>query len=56
LLGHHPHLLASPALLQVSHDGKPINWDQWAITCDDPKFNGTGNPDSGDDYEAAPGD
>ncbi|KAI3436462.1 hypothetical protein D9Q98_005879 [Chlorella vulgaris] len=38
----------------VSHDGKPINWDQWAITCDDPKFNGTGNPDSGDDYEAAP--
>lgn len=29
---------------------------RWAITSDDPKFRGTGNKDSGDDYEAAPGE
>ncbi|EFN58641.1 hypothetical protein CHLNCDRAFT_29945 [Chlorella variabilis] len=27
---------------------------RWAITCDDPVFQGTGNKDSGDDYAAAP--
>mmetsp|Transcript_16212 Transcript_16212/g.38421 ORF Transcript_16212/g.38421 Transcript_16212/m.38421 type:complete len:378 (-) Transcript_16212:11-1144(-) len=31
-----------------------IDWDKWAITSDDPKFNGTGNPDSGADFEGAP--
>jgi alpha-amylase len=38
----------------VDHNGRPINWDKWAITSDDPKFRGTGGKDSGDDYEAAP--
>ncbi len=27
---------------------------QWAITSSDPHFNGTGNPDTGDDYGPAP--
>ena len=40
----------------MTHDGRKINWGQWAITSDDPKFDGTGNKDSGDDYEAAPGE
>ena len=39
----------------MTHDGKRINWGEWAITSDDPSFSGTGNKDSGDDYEAAPG-
>ncbi|KAL4441004.1 hypothetical protein ABPG77_010435 [Micractinium sp. CCAP 211/92] len=38
----------------IDHAGKPIDWAQWAITSDDPVFRGTGNKDSGDDYEAAP--
>ncbi|PSC69027.1 glycoside hydrolase family 13 [Micractinium conductrix] len=38
----------------VTHQGKKINWDKWAITCDDPVFEGTGGKDSGDDYPAAP--
>ncbi len=41
--------------MQIDHAGKPIDWAQWAITSDDPVFRGTGNKDSGDDYEAAPG-
>lgn len=28
----------------IRHDGKPIDWGQWAITCDDPAFKGKGNP------------
>mmetsp|Transcript_27047 Transcript_27047/g.80210 ORF Transcript_27047/g.80210 Transcript_27047/m.80210 type:complete len:514 (-) Transcript_27047:319-1860(-) len=36
------------------HDGHDINWDAWAITCDDPVFNGTGNPDTGEDFHGAP--
>lgn len=31
----------------VDHEGRKINWDQWAITSDDPVFKGTGNPDTG---------
>jgi len=31
-----------------------IEWDKWAITSDDPKFGGRGNPDSGADFEGAP--
>ncbi|KAK9830242.1 hypothetical protein WJX72_010520 [[Myrmecia] bisecta] len=38
----------------VDHNGKPIDWGQWAITGDDPEFNGSGNPDTGDDYGPAP--
>eukprot|EP00193_Tetraselmis_chui_P018848 CAMPEP_0177777322 /NCGR_PEP_ID=MMETSP0491_2-20121128/15281_1 /TAXON_ID=63592 /ORGANISM="Tetraselmis chuii, Strain PLY429" /LENGTH=526 /DNA_ID=CAMNT_0019296365 /DNA_START=129 /DNA_END=1709 /DNA_ORIENTATION=- len=31
-----------------------VDWDRWAITGDDPVFGGTGNPDSGADFDAAP--
>lgn len=27
---------------------------KWAITCNDPNFQGSGNPDTGDDYGPAP--
>ncbi len=39
----------------IDHNGKPIDWGQWAITSNDPEFNGSGNPDTGDDYGPAPG-
>ena len=39
----------------VNHKGEKIDWGQWAITGNDPDFNGTGNPDTGDDYGPAPG-
>mmetsp|Transcript_5062 Transcript_5062/g.15337 ORF Transcript_5062/g.15337 Transcript_5062/m.15337 type:complete len:549 (-) Transcript_5062:926-2572(-) len=38
----------------ISHRGHRIDWGKWAITCNDPIFGGTGNPDTGDDYGAAP--
>ena len=28
--------------------GKSIDWGRWAITADDPHFNGEGNPDTGE--------
>lgn len=31
----------------VTHDGRKIDWGQWAITGNDPVFGGTGNPDTG---------
>lgn len=40
----------------ISHTGEKIDWGQWAITGDDPDFNGTGNPDTGEDYGPAPGE
>ena len=39
----------------VNHKGEKIDWGKWAITGNDPDFNGTGNPDTGDDYGPAPG-
>ena len=39
----------------MNHKGEKIDWGQWAITGNDPDFNGTGNPDTGDDYGPAPG-
>ncbi|PNH11658.1 Alpha-amylase type B isozyme [Tetrabaena socialis] len=36
------------------HGNTKIDWGKWAITGDDPHFRGTGNPDTGDDYGAAP--
>nr|QKY15147.1 alpha-amylase (AMY) [Polytomella parva] len=38
----------------VDHQGRRIDWGQWAITSNDPNFKGTGNPDTGDDYGPAP--
>lgn len=38
----------------IDHEGNKINWGKWAITGDDPDFQGQGNPDTGDDYGAAP--
>ncbi|GAB4820889.1 hypothetical protein N2152v2_007935 [Parachlorella kessleri] len=38
----------------VDHYGRHIDWGKWAITCNDPDFQGEGNPDSGEDYGAAP--
>lgn len=38
----------------VDHNNLPIDWGKWAITGDDPVFQGTGNPDTGDDYGPAP--
>ncbi|KAG1652649.1 hypothetical protein FOA52_009212 [Chlamydomonas sp. UWO 241] len=38
----------------VDHAGKDIDWGKWAITCDDHEFGGTGNPDTGESYHAAP--
>jgi hypothetical protein len=40
----------------VDHNNNSIDWGQWAITSDDPDFGGTGNPDTGADYGAAPGE
>eukprot|EP00198_Chlamydomonas_reinhardtii_P004866 XP_001694202.1 alpha-amylase [Chlamydomonas reinhardtii] len=34
--------------------GRRLDWGRWAITCNDPEFKGQGNPDTGDDYGAAP--
>lgn len=39
----------------IDHKGEPINWGQWAITCDDPDFSGQGSQDTGEDYGPAPG-
>lgn len=39
----------------VDHNGKAIDWGKWAITNNDPDFRGDGNPDTGEDYGAAPG-
>ncbi|GIL50540.1 hypothetical protein Vafri_6713 [Volvox africanus] len=38
----------------VDHKGRRIDWGKWAITCNDPTFQGSGNPDTGDDYGPAP--
>ncbi|GBF91845.1 glycoside hydrolase [Raphidocelis subcapitata] len=38
----------------TDHKGRRIDWGRWAITCDDPHFNGSGNRDTGADYAAAP--
>ena len=39
----------------VDHRGNRIDWGRWAITSNDPDFKGEGNPDTGEDYGAAPG-
>lgn len=36
------------------HYGHRLDWGKWAITGNDPAFKGTGNPDTGEDYAAAP--
>ncbi|KXZ43538.1 hypothetical protein GPECTOR_87g400 [Gonium pectorale] len=38
----------------IDHQGRRIDWGKWAITCNDPAFQGSGNPDTGDDYGPAP--
>ncbi|KAL6750310.1 glycoside hydrolase superfamily [Haematococcus lacustris] len=38
----------------INHEGKRIDWGQWAITSNDPSFKGSGNPDTGEDYGPAP--
>ncbi|GFR45415.1 hypothetical protein Agub_g6794 [Astrephomene gubernaculifera] len=38
----------------VKHTGRRIDWGRWAITCNDPAFKGSGNPDTGDDFGPAP--
>jgi len=39
---------------EVDHQGRLLNWGKWAITGDDPNFNGQGNQDTGENYDAAP--
>ncbi|KAG2426720.1 hypothetical protein HYH02_014760 [Chlamydomonas schloesseri] len=39
---------------EIDHAGKAIDWGRWAITSNDPHFQGSGNPDTGDDFGAAP--
>ncbi|KAG2422982.1 hypothetical protein HXX76_015653 [Chlamydomonas incerta] len=39
---------------EIDHAGKSIDWGRWAITGNDPVFKGEGNPDTGDDFGAAP--
>ncbi|KAG2489135.1 hypothetical protein HYH03_012361 [Edaphochlamys debaryana] len=38
----------------TDHVGSSIEWGRWAITANDPVFKGKGNPDTGDDFHAAP--
>lgn len=38
----------------VPHPGAKIDWGPWAITCNDPDFNGSGSQDSGSDYGPSP--
>jgi alpha-amylase len=38
----------------VDHEGRNIDWGKWAITGDDPAFDGHGNADTGEDFHAAP--
>ena len=38
----------------VTHDGKRIDWGQWAIVGTDTAFGGTGNPDTGTPTTAPP--
>ncbi|KAG2489176.1 hypothetical protein HYH03_012402 [Edaphochlamys debaryana] len=38
----------------IDHTGRRMDWGKWAITSNDPLFKGQGNPDTGDDYGAAP--
>ncbi|GLC36330.1 Alpha-amylase A type-1/2 [Pleodorina starrii] len=39
---------------EIRHRGASIDWGRWAITSNDPRFQGTGNPDTGADYGPAP--
>lgn len=38
----------------VPHPGKKIDWGEWAVVGDDEKFDGTGNPDTGEGYGPSP--
>ena len=38
----------------IPHPGRPIDWGSWAITGDDPDFEGRGHADSGADYGPSP--
>jgi alpha-amylase len=38
----------------IPHPGAKIDWGPWAITCNDPDFNGKGSRDTGDDYGPSP--
>ncbi|WPT13856.1 Alpha-amylase isozyme 3A [Picochlorum sp. SENEW3] len=38
----------------IPHPGARIDWGPWAITCNDPDFNGKGSRDTGDDYGPSP--
>lgn len=38
----------------VPHPGSRIDWGPWAITCNDPDFNGKGSRDTGEDYGPSP--
>ena len=32
----------------IEHKGRRIDWGRWAICSNDPEFQGTGNPDTGE--------
>ena len=38
----------------IDHPGSRIDWGPWAITCNDPDFNGSGSRDTGSDYGPSP--
>ena len=38
----------------IPHPGSRIDWGPWAITCNDPDFNGKGSRDTGEDYGPSP--
>lgn len=38
----------------IPHPGSRIDWGPWAITCNDPDYNGKGSRDTGEDYGPSP--
>lgn len=38
----------------VPHPGESVAWGSWAITCNDPDFDGSGSSDSGSDFGPSP--